>query len=969
MLTLCQVFADGSKDLYPGPPATPAGYRSYLMTTSSAAAAFNPYPNAGIHKVYVKKDETIYAGSSMVGLTYSGTTGSVAIYNLAGNRVAFSGTSGTTTGRILTRAEELAGPDRTGITAGYTPLTYVAPADGIYEVRFTGTGAGTNILEPASPDTDKYKYAASATSWEQFTSQGNPATGTSLILAWDVSVGNAATGVLTAGRVYATTVNLTGPNSLFLNKSFYGKFYITTPQGFVYEVDNNGQNGASFNFFSNNKGAVMTESNFTSASLYKSLNTTTIADLNKRIWNPYNQDDVNNVTNKIFYKTPDLANFPTSASVFYSGSTQLTTTGTTLTGTESSTWLKGSPVIPEATNLVIDCQGGIAFRSNTQGNYEILIDVDGNNSYDNEEDVILRGASVIGLNTVQWNGKNGKNQTVNLANISLKVRATVAEVHFPFLDVESNYGGVIITRLDANMSKLASEDIVFWNDSDINHTSGTSTENANAMGGKSTPLYTYDGIRSSSNGHIWSTDEDNTNTKDANFFGQNKTLDTWTFVYGEAIGTVKFGSCISISGSVWNDSDGNSLKAGTELSVSGDNTSSSTTVDAGSTLYAYLTNSEGYIIQKSAVSATGTYSFDKAPAEKSGLRIVLTTENTTFGNKLAVPAPPTGWTFISENVGTNTTAQTGSGDGVINITTALSGNIINQNFGIQRPPVANSATYTLTDKPLSGQTIPLNGTFNASAGTSNKVSPLSGSDADATGTAPFFFIITSLPNSSGATAVGGEPELYYGDVLVTQTDIDNGTKYSDPSLFKIQLNGSKYEGITFGFKTVDAAGTNSPLATYSLNWSSPLPVTLISFKATTEENSIVDLTWGTAQESNADHFLIERSANAKSWHMIARKDAKGDSDAATSYQIQDPTPLTGISYYRLKMVDHDGTFTYSSLVRVKIAEAITATPSVYPNPAIDFIHLNGVNLGSIRRINRRWNKPHRSETGKLYCQD
>jgi hypothetical protein len=328
----------------------------------------------------------------------------------------------------------------------------------------------------------------------------------------------------------------------------------------------------------------------------------------------------------------------------------------------------------------------------------------------------------------------------------------------------------------------------------------------------------------------------------------------------------------------------------------------------------------------------------------------LTTENTTFGNKLGVPLSPAGWSFISEKVGSNATSQTKSGDGVINITTALSGDIIDQDFGMQQPPVASSSTYTLADEPLSGQTILLNGSFSASAGTSNKVSPLSGSDPDAGGTTPFFFIITSLPTAVGGTPVGTEPALYYGEDLVTQTDIDNGTQYSDPSLFKIQLNGSKYEGITFGFKTIDAAGTMSPVATYSLNWTSPLPVTLISFKAFTEENSAVILTWSTAQETNSDHFLIERSVDAKSWHMIAQHDAKRESDVNVMYQIQDPNPLAGISYYRLKMVDLDGTFALSGLVRVKVAKATTAGPIVYPNPAIDLVHLNGVDPGSILRI-------------------
>lgn len=102
-LSFQNVKAEGSKDLF---TSSTLGYRQYL-NASSAQAAFNPYPNTGVHKVYVNAGEVIYAGSSLVGSTLSSVTASVSIISPTGTVVASS--NSVSSGRILNRTQELNG--------------------------------------------------------------------------------------------------------------------------------------------------------------------------------------------------------------------------------------------------------------------------------------------------------------------------------------------------------------------------------------------------------------------------------------------------------------------------------------------------------------------------------------------------------------------------------------------------------------------------------------------------------------------------------------------------------------------------------------------------------------------------------------------------------------------------------------------------------------------------------------------
>lgn len=113
---------------------------------------------------------------------------------------------------------------------------------------------------------------------------------------------------------------------------------------------------------------------------------------------------------------------------------------------------------------------------------------------------------------------------------------------------------------------------------------------------------------------------------------------------------------------------------------------------------------------------------------------------------------------------------------------------------------------------------------------------------------------------------------------------------------------------------------------------SPLPVKLLYFRVDVL-NQKVALKWGTATESNADYFAIERSSNGQSFREIGREAAAGNSAIGNEYSFDDNNPFIGRAYYRLKAVDLDGTSEYFNLV-VADFEGKRGI-SIYPNPLQD----------------------------------
>jgi len=128
----------------------------------------------------------------------------------------------------------------------------------------------------------------------------------------------------------------------------------------------------------------------------------------------------------------------------------------------------------------------------------------------------------------------------------------------------------------------------------------------------------------------------------------------------------------------------------------------------------------------------------------------------------------------------------------------------------------------------------------------------------------------------------------------------------------------------------------------SISAGTPLPITLIEFNAIPTQNQEVELTWQTASEINNDYFTIERSKDGINWNEIGEVEGAGNSTITLDYNLLDPLPFLGVSYYRLKQTDYDGEFTYSEKRKIIFDNGTNGKVNIYPNPTFNKVIVSGV---------------------------
>lgn len=117
-----------------------------------------------------------------------------------------------------------------------------------------------------------------------------------------------------------------------------------------------------------------------------------------------------------------------------------------------------------------------------------------------------------------------------------------------------------------------------------------------------------------------------------------------------------------------------------------------------------------------------------------------------------------------------------------------------------------------------------------------------------------------------------------------------------------------------------------------------LPVELTDF-AGKNIGSRNELNWITASEINCEKFIIEKS-DGGSWSVIGELQAAGNSNSVKNYQFYDLLPLIGNNFYRLKIVDFGGQYTYSNTINVPLTDAVSnGITSIYPNPTSDLLNV------------------------------
>jgi hypothetical protein len=75
--------------------------------------------------------------------------------------------------------------------------------------------------------------------------------------------------------------------------------------------------------------------------------------------------------------------------------------------------------------------------------------------------------------------------------------------------------------------------------------------------------------------------------------------------------------------------------------------------------------------------------------------------------------------------------------------------------------------------------------------------------------------------------------------------------------------------------------------------------------------------WSTAEEINVSRFEVERSFDGLKWTRIADVKATGNSNVLNNYSYTDQNVTSQVIYYRIREVDSDGKFSYTSIRTIK----------------------------------------------------
>jgi len=167
----------------------------------------------------------------------------------------------------------------------------------------------------------------------------------------------------------------------------------------------------------------------------------------------------------------------------------------------------------------------------------------------------------------------------------------------------------------------------------------------------------------------------------------------------------------------------------------------------------------------------------------------------------------------------------------------------------------------------------------------------------------------NTPASCGVTALP--------DLRVARWD---DTALPAPGTWRDRGNGGATGTVITG--TIPTAAVQSAFNATTTAWTlgsisvaNPLPIRLLRFTAQPAGN-MVQLDWATATETNNAYFTVERSKDGITFSDVVEVPGAINSNTLNEYQSWDDQPLSGLSYYRLRQTDLDGTSTYSDLAAV-----------------------------------------------------
>lgn len=499
------VRAEGSRDLVRNGGSRP--FTEWRTTTTGGIK------RRTLLNVYAKAGETIYLGSSAVGVA----AGNIVLWNPGANvDVATPNLNCNTAqpgaGVLDTRAKELVGPLPS--VGGYTPCIFTPTTAGVYQVAFYGpSGPSSNIDGAGMSGVD-------TTSVNSPPIDANQRSGVSM---WDITVRNSTTPTTNIlGRVFTDAVALFMGNNNRLLKS---DLYVLTKDGYRYQTRLNGLDPNGFIFFANDQGLFYPNGQPSYRSGIKAGDNSVTSPLDggltlqppvhKMFFNPPDSESVTAINFSSFPVAPPVPmNFKFVAGAGGSGNQTIEAVGGVFTF-----------------NLPIGTTYQIVI--NTSNNFDGL----GNPIYNpSGGDRILEGkvTDPSGLVTVVWDGKDGNGVIVPAlpgnAPYAARVISRSGEYHFPMIDAENNPTGFTIERLNTPIGyPVGNPTTIYFDERNF-----TSTNNVPVNLGCTSSIVPIcdgrDGVISSGGSHIF------TGTG-ASGYGNEKVVDTWVYYPSAPVST------------------------------------------------------------------------------------------------------------------------------------------------------------------------------------------------------------------------------------------------------------------------------------------------------------------------------------------------------------------------------------------------------------------------------------------------
>lgn len=185
---------------------------------------------------------------------------------------------------------------------------------------------------------------------------------------------------------------------------------------------------------------------------------------------------------------------------------------------------------------------------------------------------------------------------------------------------------------------------------------------------------------------------------------------------------------------------------------------------------------------------------------------------------------------------------------------------------------------------------------------------------------------------------GGTPQWVLTAGGVTDDQARGIASYVETTPSYVQnvyVTGNFQSTAAFGSTSMTADGGNDIFLARIIDLTISLPLKLLSFTGRRVDDFTNRLQWQTAEEVNTKQFIVERSTNGSSYSPIGLVGARSNGPNDYSYEDRQ---ATASCWYRLKMEDIDGKFTYSKVLYLSRSAALQS--SVFPNPVSTWFQLH-----------------------------